>query len=171
MKLVVKLDHHPETIRSKDRENPKHGGFDNVYQGWGRGRCYDSYKNGQTWTWKYRTPGAYVDKEGQEGRTNETFHASVRERWVSSRREGLKIGPAVWAPEALKGFELEEVQGKWMWKKKVPKGGSWWPIGKKTPAKEVIIHESAFPAKPMMAEDGNPSTTEGSFELLLREFI
>jgi len=67
--------------------------------------CYDSYSEGQTWTWKTRTPGAYG------GGANETVHASERERWQSSRRRGLTTGPAVWNPKALEGFTPRRMNG------------------------------------------------------------
>ena len=67
--------------------------------------CYDSYSEGQTWTWKTRTPGAYG------GGANETVHASERERWQSSRRRGLTTRPAVWNPKALEGFTPRRMNG------------------------------------------------------------
>lgn len=54
-------------------DDDKKGGFDTKYQGWGRGMCHDSYREGHVWVWKTRTPGGYGD------RTKEKMHASVRE--------------------------------------------------------------------------------------------
>ena len=71
--------------------------FDTVYQGYGCGMLYDSYKLGQTHTWKYRTPGAY------HGVTNETIHPCVKERRAKLPN---------WKPEALKGFE-RKADGVW----------------------------------------------------------
>lgn len=110
---LVDLNHQPWKIRSKHREaNPD--GFDRVYQGWARGKQYDSYKKGQTWTWRYRTPGGY---SASVDRTCEVVHASVRERW-SARPENRD-----WRPPALKGFEPKQsAGGRWEWVKEVGRG-------------------------------------------------
>jgi len=122
------------------------GEFDMEYQGWGCGMWYDSYKRGQTWSWKYRTPGAYG------GATNETIHASVRERWLS---RGLRTGPAVWRPKALNGFEPREADGKWEWVKKDSKG-----------REALVIPEAQFPSKASFSLDSDQ--VDISFEGLLR---
>lgn len=129
------LSHHPWKIKSKNRVEHKDGPPDDEWKGWGCGKWYDSYKKGQTWSWKYRTPGAYVDaKEGEKGGTNETIHACVKARW-----DGLKPS---WRPKALEGFEPREVDGGVVeWVKKDRRG------------KEVlVITEEAFrkeePVKP-----------------------
>ncbi|KAH9836798.1 uncharacterized protein C8Q71DRAFT_708144 [Rhodofomes roseus] len=134
--MCVKLDHMPWQIRSKHREAHPDG-FDRAYQGWARGRQYDSYKKGQTWTWKYRAPGAYGKPVG---RTRETVHASVRERWET------KPAGKEWRPPALTGFEpRQRADGRWEWVKDA--GGG----------KQTVIEEESFETKP-----------EGSFEWLLR---
>ncbi|KAF8636793.1 hypothetical protein AX16_010951 [Volvariella volvacea WC 439] len=159
--LVVRLDHYPSEIEGEERRAL---GFDEVYQGWGRGRWYDSYKEGDTWTWKYRTPGAYPGKKGSNGPTNETIHASVRERWQSSKAQHLTTGPETWAPKSLEGFEPREVDGAWVWVK-TDKGG-WWGTDK---GKEVLrIREAAFPARPAFPVGLKPFDERFSFESLLR---
>ncbi|KAF8646904.1 hypothetical protein AX16_007053 [Volvariella volvacea WC 439] len=148
-------------IPTKKRETE---GFDKVYQGGGRGRWYDSYKEGGTWRWKYRAPGAYPGKEGFNGPTNETIHASVRERWQSSRKEGLAKGPKVWAPKSLEGFEPREVDGAWVWVKM--EQGGWWGKDK---GKEVMrINEATSPARCAPSVDLKPYDERFSFERLLR---
>lgn len=124
--MCVDLDHQPWKIRSKHRESDKDG-FDRAYQGWARGRQYDSYKRGQTWTWLYRTPGAYGRPAG---RTREVVHASVRERWTT-RPAGQE-----WRPRALKGFEPKQRgDGTWEWVKGA--GGG----------KEIALDEEPFEGK------------------------
>ena len=93
LKLIATLDRQPARWHTDrpDRKEKDKLKFDTKYQGYGCGRLYDSYKLGQTWTWKYRTPGAYPG-----GVTNETMHPSVGERWAKLHD---------WKPEALKGFE------------------------------------------------------------------
>ena len=111
--MCVDLDHQPWKIRSKHRESDPDG-FDRMYQGWARGKQYDSYKRGQTWTWLYRTPGAY---DRPVDRTREVVHASVRERWTT-RPAGQE-----WRPHALKGFEPKQREdGKWEWVKDAGSG-------------------------------------------------
>jgi len=107
---IVECDRRPAEWHSKMVDDEK-GEFDTENQGWGRGMCYDSYSEGQVWTWKTRTPGAYG------GRTNETVHASARVRWQSSREHGLTSGPAVWNPKALEGFTPRQMKGndRWEW--------------------------------------------------------
>jgi hypothetical protein len=107
LNVITRLHHQPWTIKSRQRQsNPE--GYDLDYQGWGRGRIYDSYKGGQTWTWRYRTPGAYPVPEGHV--TNERMHASVRERWM---------GMPDWRPKALDGFQPVEISdGIWEWQKR-----------------------------------------------------
>ncbi|KAJ8093130.1 hypothetical protein PM082_020615 [Marasmius tenuissimus] len=161
---TVRIGHNPGERRSSSRQsradNEKRG-YDLTYQGWGRGRWYDSYKLGQTWTWRYRTPKGY---EG--GETNETIHASVRERWLMSRQPGKgltdgfgpsKNGPAAYVPESLNGFEpRERADGKWEWVKK-EKG------------KEVlVIQEAPFPERNDLPSDLRSIGTSVSFEGLLR---
>ncbi|KIK54038.1 hypothetical protein GYMLUDRAFT_49007 [Collybiopsis luxurians FD-317 M1] len=114
---VVVFHHQPSKLHSSRGRSTRleHAdGYDTEYQGWGRGRCYDSYRMGQTWTWKYRTPGGYYKE------TNETMHPSVRVRWQSSREENIELrdGPGIYAPTALSGFEPREgANGKWEWVK------------------------------------------------------
>lgn len=129
---IVILDRAPSQWHKdrKDRKGTHDGGFDTEYQGWARGMCYDSYKEGQTWTWKYRTPGAYT----VSGQTQETMHASVRERWQSSRERGITTGPPIWKPMALKGFELRKVSDQWEWVKKDSDGKD-----------HLVIAEFSFP--------------------------
>lgn len=128
------LSHHPWKIKSKNRMEHKDGAPDRDWKGWGCGKWYDSYKKGQTWSWKYRTPGAYVSEtEGEKGRTNETIHACVKARW-----DALKPS---WRPKALEGFEPRDEGGVVEWVKKDRRG------------KEVlVIEEEAFqkqePVKP-----------------------
>jgi hypothetical protein len=107
--MCITLDHHPEKIQSKNREDGKEeGGFDRNYRGWGKGKIYDSYKKGQTYTWKYRTPGAY--ELAPMKLTNERIHSSVRERWNT-------VEPK-WRPAALKDFEpSQQTDGSWAWRK------------------------------------------------------
>ena len=147
---LVDVDHHPWQWHHdwKDRKDKAEmGEFDMEYQGWGCGMWYDSYKRGQTWSWKYRTPGAYG------GATNETIHASVRERWLS---RGLRTGPAVWRPKALNGFGLREAaDGKWEWVKKDSKG-----------KEALVIQEAQFPSKASFSLDSDQ--VDISFEGLLR---
>ena len=102
---IVTLDRDPAKWHMDHGDKEGHGknAFDMKYDGWGRGMCYDSYGQGETWSWKYRTPG--VPGADDDGVTNETIHASARERWTSSRVTGLKTGPPVWDPHALKGFK------------------------------------------------------------------
>ncbi|KIK54067.1 hypothetical protein GYMLUDRAFT_249828 [Collybiopsis luxurians FD-317 M1] len=159
--LVVDLDHQPWKIYSNDRpsrlKDPVNG-YDREYQGWGRGRWYDSYSQGQTWTWKYRTPGAYTD-DGETKKTNETIHPSVLARWQSSRKEGgeLRDGPGVWDPKALKGFEPRKgADGSWEW------------VKKKNGKDVLIIREAPFPARDTLPENLTSVETEVSFEGLLR---
>lgn len=107
---IVILDREPFHwhMDRNDRKGNHDGAFDTESQGWARGMCYDSYKEGQTWTWKYRTQGAYaVGKQ-----THEYMHASVWERWESSGNRRLTTGPPIWTPKALKGFQRREVPGK-----------------------------------------------------------
>ncbi|KIK54083.1 hypothetical protein GYMLUDRAFT_1024368 [Collybiopsis luxurians FD-317 M1] len=143
--LLVSLDHQPWNIHSSDR--------------WGRGRWYDSYRQGQTWTWKYRTPGAYTDDDGETKETNETIHPSVLARWQSSREEGGKMrdGPGVWAPKALRGFEPRAgAHGNWEW------------VKKKNGKEVLIIREAPFPARDTLPNNLTSVETEASFEGLLR---
>lgn len=122
---LVDLNHQPWKIRSKHREaNPD--GFDRVYQGWARGKQYDSYKKGQTWTWRYRTPGAY---DAPVDRSCEVVHASVRERW-SARPENRD-----WRPPSLKGFEPKQSGEQWEWVKNLGRG------------KLLILEEEPFEKK------------------------
>jgi hypothetical protein len=110
--MCLDLDHHPWKIRSKHREANKDG-MDHEYQGWACGKAYDSYKRGQTYTWKYRTPGAYATAD--VGPSNEKIHASVRERWNTLK------GP--WRPKSLEGFvPTQQEDGKWEWVKKDKRG-------------------------------------------------
>ena len=95
LELIVEHDRQPANWHTDPKSKLK---FDTEYQGYGCGMSYDSYKLGQTWTWKYRTPGAYPG-----GVTNETMHPSVGERWAKLHD---------WKPEALKGFE-READGVW----------------------------------------------------------
>lgn len=112
--LIFQLHQHPDTLRTRRRE--KEGVFDKVYQGWGRGHLYDSFKESlytvQVQGWRYRRPGAYGGKEGAEGlsiRTGEVIHASVRERWYA------ELQPT-WKPESLKGFgPRQNASGVWEW--------------------------------------------------------
>ena len=123
---LVDLNHQPWKIHSKHREAHPDG-FDRVYQGWGRGKQYDSYKKGQTWTWRYRTPGAY---DSPVDRTCEVVHASVRERW-STRPENRD-----WRPPALKSFEPKQrADGGWEWVKEDWRG------------KRIAIAEEPFEKK------------------------
>ena len=96
-------------------DDDEKGRYDTEYQGWGLGMCYDPYREGRIWVWKTRTPGGYG------GRTNEEMHASVRERWETSRQNGcgLTTGPAVWNPKALEGFMPKQIEGseEWEWVK------------------------------------------------------
>ncbi|KZT67903.1 hypothetical protein DAEQUDRAFT_728392 [Daedalea quercina L-15889] len=125
--MVVDLDHQPWKIRSKHREDKKQGGFDRAFQGWARGMQYDSYKRGQTWTWRYRTPGTY--EHGAE-RTREVMHASVHERWLT------KPAGKDWRPHALKGFEpRQRADGKWEWVKDAGSG------------KQIVLEEEPFEVK------------------------
>ncbi|KIK54082.1 hypothetical protein GYMLUDRAFT_1024360 [Collybiopsis luxurians FD-317 M1] len=125
IKYVV--DTHYQSSQSEDdSDRPSRldhvDGYDMEYQGWGRERCYDSYRLGGTWLWKYRTPGAYGGGDEGTNLTNESIHPSVRARWQSSREDGgeLKDGPGVYAPEALRGFEPREgANRQWEWVKKV----------------------------------------------------
>jgi hypothetical protein len=112
MDLVVKLNHHPESILSAHRT--KNHDLDTSYQGWGLGRQYDSYKCGQTYTWKYRTPGQYAkDEKKHVGLTHERIHASVRERWNLCRQDKKD-----YRPKSLSGFKPEERDGQWVWVKR-----------------------------------------------------
>ncbi|KIK53916.1 hypothetical protein GYMLUDRAFT_249959 [Collybiopsis luxurians FD-317 M1] len=124
IKSVVDTHYQPWKLNSNSGRSSRleHAdGYDTVYQGWGRGRCYDSYRGGQTWTWKYRTPGAYRGFDGETNVTNESIHPSVRARWQTSREKGgeLKDDPSIYAPKALRGFEPREgANGNWEWVKK-----------------------------------------------------
>ncbi|KAF8646898.1 hypothetical protein AX16_007047 [Volvariella volvacea WC 439] len=158
---VLDYNHQPWRIRSRERRKL---GFDEVYQGWARGRWYDSYKEGDTWTWKYRTPGAYPGKTGFNGPTNETIHASVRERWQSSRVQGLTTGPKVWAPKSLEGFEPREIDGAWVWVK--TEQGGW--LGKDKGKEVLRLNEATFPARPALPVGLKPLEGEASLEWLLR---
>jgi hypothetical protein len=118
--FCVNLDHVPMEIHSKDREAEDEG-YDKTYQGWGRGRVYDSYGDGSTWTWKYRSPGEYGGSG--KGPTNERIHASVRERWETM---------AAWRPKSLAKFKPEQRGDRYVWAKKGLLG------------KEVVIEEETF---------------------------
>jgi hypothetical protein len=155
---VVWLDHCPHEIKGKDfMEKAKKEGFHDVYQGWGCGMVYDSYKRGQTWTWKYRHPGDYAkDQKIRVGSSNEKIHSSVRERWTSK---------SDWRPKSLEGFEPEERNGKWVWVKKERFG------------KERIIEEEPFAGKWVLVKtEGSrnetieepPANHQPSFEWKLR---
>ncbi|KIK54081.1 hypothetical protein GYMLUDRAFT_88233 [Collybiopsis luxurians FD-317 M1] len=155
---VVDLHYNPSKLdRSSDRSpRLKVNGFHMEYQGWGGGRCYDSYRLGQTWSWKYRTPGAYG---GYDEETNETIHPSVRARWQSSREKcrKLKDGLGVYAPEALRGFEPREgANGSWEWVKK-EKG-----------QEVLVISEASFPARAKLPNDPTSVSLKLSFEEVLR---
>ena len=130
LNMCIRLDHHPEKINSSLRE--KNGGFDKKYLGWGLGRLYDSYDGAMVllW-WKYRTPGAYAESKEGVGATNETVHASVRERWNKLKPE--------WRPKSLEGFEPVQKDGKWVWVKKGTKDG-WFSSG----TKEIDVPEEQF---------------------------
>lgn len=141
MKMVVDLDHNPWKINSKKRQAHPDGPPDKEYQGWGCGKIYDSYAKGQTYTWKYRTPGAYSKVEhGQPGSTNETIHASVRDRWFSKR-----FNPP-WRPASLKGFSdpEEDENGRGEWAKR--SGGGRFSNVWGHEGSSVTIKEDIFPA-------------------------
>jgi hypothetical protein len=107
LKRIAELDRQPadwHTNRPDNTEIYDKRKFDTKFQGYGCGMLYNSYKEGQTWTWKYRTPGAYPG-----GETNETMHSSVEKR--RARLDN-------WDPEALKGFERKQDDaGVWKWVK------------------------------------------------------
>ncbi|OBZ65657.1 hypothetical protein A0H81_14340 [Grifola frondosa] len=135
--MCIKLDHEPQTINSALRR--ENGGYDLVYPGWALGRLYDSYRDSGMKLWKYRTPAAY----DLPGPTNESIHASVRERWVKDPK---------WRPKSLEHFEPKEKEdGTYEWVRKATKDG-WIYKGQK----ELVIAEREFP------ED------KGSFEWRLR---
>ena len=157
---IVNLDRDPARwhVDHGDKKGRGEEDFDMAYDGWGRGMCYDSYAEGETWTWKYRTPGV-----SHVGVTNETIHASARERWTTSRVNGLKTGPPVWEPHSLKGFKPttgtgtgdEEVS--WQWVKE--NHGFWKDSGDKP----LVIPEEPLPLE--ITIDG---LSVRSFESMLR---
>lgn len=119
--LVVMLHQNPNE-RSTRRAKGKNL-FDCDYQGWAKGRLYDSYYESlytvQAQGWRYRRPGEYGAKEGAEGRsvgTRETIHPSVRKRWTAT------LEP-LYRPESLNGLvPRQKATGKWEWVRK-GKGG------------------------------------------------
>ncbi|EIM79463.1 uncharacterized protein STEHIDRAFT_69453 [Stereum hirsutum FP-91666 SS1] len=133
--LEIDLSLNPWKIRSKKRMAHKDGPPDVEWKGWACGKWYDSYKNGKTWSWKYRTPGMYEnERELEKGDTNETMHASVKARWDMLRPS--------WRPKALEGFRPEVIEG----------GGIEW-VKRDSKGKELLmIKEEPFlkrePAKP-----------------------
>jgi hypothetical protein len=100
--VIAFLHRNPEVGHKMEPKGA--GNFNNSHQGYGGGRCYDSYKEGQTWTWKHRTPLEYGEL------TNETMHASVWERCQANEGKSLMIGPAAWKPEGFGPSDREWVK-------------------------------------------------------------
>ncbi|KIK52391.1 hypothetical protein GYMLUDRAFT_207992 [Collybiopsis luxurians FD-317 M1] len=158
IKYIVDAHHQPSEFKGisdcSSLLEPSDGS-DTKYQGWGRGKCYNSYKIKHSWGLKYRTPGAYGDDNEE---TKETIHASVRARWQTSRESGgeLKDGPRFYAPEALRGFEPREcANGSWEW------------VKKKKGKEVLVIPEASFPARPTLLNDRVAIPPKVSFEELL----
>ncbi|KIK54077.1 hypothetical protein GYMLUDRAFT_249837 [Collybiopsis luxurians FD-317 M1] len=132
IKYVVDTHYQPsqlESISGRPSRLEHADGYDMEHQGWGCGRCYNSYWIRHSWMWKYRTPGAYGDDDEE---TKETIHPSVRVRGQSSRENGgeLKDRPGFYSPKALRGFEPREgTNWSWEWVKKEKGRGSGDPRG------------------------------------------
>lgn len=109
LQLIAKLDREPvswHTDRPDRSEIIDNGKIATDYQGYGCGMLYNSYKEGQMWTRKYRTPGAYP-------------------AWSKERDDALawgRDGLGNWNAEALKGFERKkDDDGVWKWLRIFPK--------------------------------------------------
>lgn len=138
LEYIFQLHRNPKPSPRPENE----GKYDPKYQGWAKGRLYDSYKESlytvQAQGWRYRTPGQYGGSEGEKGQsvdTNEVMHASVRERWNAQLK-------TAWKPESLSGFVPRQMtSGGWEWFKAGKKGQP------DTIIEEATIEEKGFEAR------------------------